>query len=168
MTRKAKILWVLGGIALVVTAICFFSRAEEGEMTVLYAGLASNDLRSVSFTISNSFADEMYCFQEIHELRDGEWQPPIGGSHDEIGYLPTQCASNFTVLVPGTNRWKVEVSFRKPWPDNTFYNALTDLAYFASDHNWLLLERLLLVGYRWEARDSPEMLGHKPAEPARK
>lgn len=168
MTRKTKIRLVLGWVALVVAAVCFFSSGEEGEMTIACTGVASNDARLVSFTISNSFNDEMYGHYELREFRDGEWQPVIGSGFHEIGYIATRGATNLTLLVPSTNRWQVEVSFTKPWPDNIITDARFNLMQFTSEHCWSVLDTVAKIGYTWHWRYGPEMLGNKPWAEAQK
>lgn len=162
MTRKFKIGWSVTAIALVAAAIEVFRDKEERELGINYAGIASNDANCVSFTISNSFKDEMFCDYEMREFVNGEWRPFVGVSHHDIGFVCTRGTTNITVKVPGTNRWQVEVSCTKPWPDNLLYNARANLIYFASDHHLRCLEELLKVGYTWRWSYGPEMLGPKP------
>jgi len=166
MTHKAKIALVVAGIAL--AAICFFSGGKKGEMGVIYAGLASNDARYVSFTISNSFNHEMFCDYEIREFRDRDWHPLNGGTNYDIGFVSTCCTTNFTVLVSGTNRWQVVLHCTKAWPDNLISDARENFMYFAFELGWSPLEELSKIGYTWHFRYGPEMLGNKPLAEAQK
>ncbi len=168
MTRKAKIGWVVGGIALVVAAICVFSGGEKGEMGITCAGLASNDSRYVSFTISNSFNDEMYCNYELREFVGGNWQPCIDCSFHEIGFISTGGTTHFTLGVPSTNRWQVELNFTKAWPDNFISDARQNLIEFTVEHNLSVLEEVAKLGYTWQWSYGPEMLGNKPLAEAQK
>lgn len=166
-SRKTKTRFVLGVVALVV-AVCICSSGEDGEMTITCTGLASNDSRLVSFTVSNSFSDEMYCDYELREFRDDEWQPVIGSVLHKLGHVAPHCATAFTVLAPGTNRWQVEVSFMKPWPDNIFTDARINLMQFTSEHNLSVLDAVAKLGYTWHWRSGPEMFGNKPLAGAQK
>ena len=163
MNHKAKIGLAVGGIALVAAAICFFSGEEEGEVTAIYAGLASNDARSVSFTISNGFAHEIACSYEIWEPFQDDWQPINGTSYGDIGFVPSRGATNLTVTVPGAGRWRVRLNPVHPLPNNIITDARLKLLEFSSEHNWPNLGGLLLRGYVLKDSDGPEMLGNKPA-----
>ena len=163
MTRKAKIALAVAAIALVAVAIGFFSGGEEGEITVTYAGIASNDTRHVSFLLSNGFPHEISCSCEIWEPFHDEWQWAAGTSYRELGHLPSRCTTNFTVAIPSATRWRVEVYAVKPLPNNIITEWRLKILDFASELRGPDLGGLLLMGYILKATNSPAMLGNKPA-----
>ena len=165
MTRKAKIRLAVIAIALVAVVIGFLSGGEEGEITVTYAGIASNDTRHVSFLLSNGFPYEIYCSCEIWEPFKEDWQTVTGTSYRELGYLPSRCTTNFTVAVPGARRWRVEVTAVKPLADNIITDWRLKILRFNIEHRGPDLGGLLLIGYILKGTNSPEMLGNKPVSP---
>ncbi len=166
MTRKAKIGFAVAAIALVALAIGFFSGGEEGEITVTYAGMASNDTRHVSFLLSNGFPHEISCSCEIWEPFHDEWQSVTGTSYRELGHLPSRCTTNFTVAVPSATRWRVEMYAVKPLPNNIITEWRLKILDFISEHRGPDLGGLLLMGYLLKGTNSPEMLGNIPASSA--
>jgi hypothetical protein len=163
MTRKRKIGFAVAAIALVAVAIGFFSGGEEGEITITYAGIASNDPRHVSFLLSNGFPYEIFCSCETWEPFHDDWQPMTGTSYRELGYLPSRCTTNFTVTVPSATRWRVEVNAVKPLPDNIITDWRLKILRLNIEHRGPDLGGLLLMGYVLKGTNSPEMLGNKPA-----
>ncbi len=162
MTRKSKIRVSVAALALLVAGIALYPSKDEGRLEVAYAGVASKAPGYACFIISNRFKEEMFCDYEVQELVCGEWQAVVGNSFHTVGLLPMGGTTNITVEVPGTNRWLIEVSSAKPWPDNLFYNTREKLIEFTSDHSFGFLENLLTAGSTWKWSRSPEMLGPKP------
>lgn len=162
MTRKTKIRVSVAALALLVAGIALYPSKDEGKLEVAYAGVASKDPGYACFTISNRFQEERFCDYELQELVRGEWQAVVGNSFHTVGILPMGGTTNITVEVPGTNRWLIEVSSAKRWPDNLFSNTREMLIEFASDHSFEFLENLLTADTTWNWSRGPEMLGPKP------
>ncbi len=163
MSRKAKILSGLLGLAVVLTALAFLRRQLSGDVSAFLIDGRGPDSTSVSFVVTNSFRRPVVYYLEGQVDNLGSWGKSTLHCSNYTGHISGCSTETISIRTLSPNRWRLVVLHAESWQTSLLTQRRRKLAGFARQHNWKRLSAWLEPSGSFIRSPGSEMVGNKPA-----